>query len=296
MKEIQQDDTLNAKTHSIKFTEKNAKEHFISFSKMFPARLPKLVTIFCSTWAVMEIINNEKTIEFNKEIIPVLVLTIVISFYDNYKAYREKIPLALKDENNEIKKMYIKQKIGWEYKIVYIMLKERTLENELRLERVKMGAEFIIPKIVGEEEYIVFIKTLPTTILRLVEAAKITCIDVLPDAIVKEDNIGESDFEKIKKEIDNLNEIYKEAVDFEMKIYEYIPPSGYERIHELMMGWTDPIRDGINQFIALLKVLSEITKKQLKEKKGQIQEMKIVFNVPSNIEPFNEELKKVTQE
>lgn len=279
---------------NLKFTKKTLIEHLVNYIKIYTKSIPKMITIFFSIWAIAEIILYDKPNKLSVIIIPAIVLSILFLFYDSIKNYLEYTPTSLEAENVIVKKAFFKQNIGWQYKIAYEILQDRTLKYELSHDRIKKGAEFLHPQIIEEDDYINFIKLLPSTIKRLLDAAKVTCVEILPKAISDSSDGHEDGLKVLIEEIENLCLIYKQAIDFEKRIQEVIPPEKYESLHSLMVNWTEPIREGIKQFIDMQKRLSEINKKELKELEKTKQNFTITFDPPANIDEYNKCLNILT--
>lgn len=287
------DDTENeSRSHTLSFTYKSFWEHIVGFIKIYPKRFPRIVAIFFSAGAIAEIIYYNKPNTLSEYAIPLAILALVISLYENLKQYLQDTLPCLAQESQLIKKIFFKQKLGWQYKIVYEKLSENILKYELSLERMKKGAVFIHPKLVTEEEYIYFVRTQPTTILKLIQAAKISSIEILPETLSHVVSGKDSEMISLLQEIENISSIYMHAVNYEKRIFEIIPPEEYEQLHELMFGWTDPIRDGLKQFLEISSFLSNIRRKDLKKLTDALQMFTIIFEPPENIDEFNRIIEK----
>lgn len=287
------ENTTNSVT--LTFTHKNVLDHIISFGYKYIKNIPKTIALFCSLWAVIEILTSgDDTSKIKVFLLPYLVLTTVISLCITVRDYINDIPEELKEENKAIKKAYVLRRIGWEYSIIYEMLEARIQSLQNVFERIKNSTEYIPPAFISSEDYIDFIKLQPIKLLRLVKAAKDTCVFSIPARITSKDEIKENGFKNIKNEIDNLTELYKQTIIFEKDILSIIPDEKYRELHELMSGWTNPIRDGIDQYCLNMKYLSRITKKQIKREK--LVEANIVFNPPENLDYFNLELNRLISE
>lgn len=287
-------DNLSSK-HEQLFTYKTLKEKCWNYIKIYPKRIPKLITTLFMLWALIKIILYEKPNTLQEFILPVIVISFIISLYENYTIYLKDIPECIKSENKLLRDIVFKQKAGWNYDLSYRMLTDKVLKHELTLERVKLGAEFIEPMTVDEFEYVNLIRKQPVIIKKLLQAAKVTCVEILPKVISSASTGKDSDLKVLQKEIENLDNIYFQMVSFEKRIMQTIPPDGFEELNNLMSSWTDSIRNGINDFIEFQKKLSEVNKKNLKEKSKELQNLTITFEPHMNIEKFNNALEAITE-
>jgi hypothetical protein len=280
----------DTKEHSLTFSYKTIFEHFLCFIKLLPKQLPKIATLFISIWAISEIILFEDNNKLHIILVPSIIIVIVMALYDNLQQYLKTSPDILLSESKKARKLFFHQKLGWQYAIAKEMLENRIIELELSLIRIRQNAEYIVPNFISDDDFIIFIKLQPENILRLIEAAKIACVHFLPNAISTMKKGEEIELNFLLKEINNVAMIYSHAINYERSIYAIKPSEEFEAIHELMKGWTDPIRDGINQFINLLEKLSTLKRKDLKNLKNTITEVKITFSPPKNIDDFQKSI------
>jgi hypothetical protein len=283
----------DSKEHTLTFSYKSVFDHLLEVIKLYPKQIPQAVLVFITIWAVADIFLLEDKSNLKDVILPAILIAILVSIYNCIKKYRNTSSELLQKESHVIKKMFFKQKLGWQYAIAKEMIKNRVYESEFTLIRIRQKAEYIIPQRITDDDFIEFVKIQPENVIRLINAVKTACITFLPNALSIQRKGNDVELVILIKEIDNLAKLYIHAVDYERSIHELVPSDNYFEVHEYMKGWTDPIRDGINQFMALLDELSGMKRKDLKNLKGIIKKYEIVFEAPQNIDLFNEAISNV---
>jgi hypothetical protein len=283
----------DSQEHTLSFSYRTIFEHALGIVRLYPRQLPKFVTVFVTIWASAEIFLLEDKSNLNDVVLPAIVISLIVSSYYCVRNYRNSTSEVIKNESNIIRTAFFKQKLGWQYFMAKEMIESRIIESDLSLLRIRQNAEYIPPKNVTDEEFIEFVKSQPEKVLRLLSAAKIACIHYLPNALSQIKKGTDLELQILKKEVDNVANIYIQAVAYERSIYEIVPSGKYNEVHEYMKGWTDPIREGISQLITLLDKLANIKKNELKNLQGIVKEYKIVFESPKNIDLFDSAVAKL---
>ncbi len=282
--------------HEVTFNELGLLERLKELLPYFPREIPTFFSVTISCWAIAEILiaifDNRPSI--TSLAAPVLAAGTIVAMYRAYRAYRFYLPEALINESKKIQTIYYSRKLGWQWAIALEMLLDRIRPIDAELERIRRGAEFIEPEHLPNKTYFDWLKSRPNTMLRLINAAQTQCTRDVPSAIGNA--ISEDQIKDMKIQIQTLADLYETTVRFERKCHAIIPSDEFERVHEMAYGWTDTIRDGINQFISITSKLATLNKKTIKEAASGLKELpsfSIHFEATQNMDKFCERLKEI---
>lgn len=164
------------------------------------------------------------------------------------------------------------------------MLKERTESFDRTLGRVESGAHFVYPRHLDNAEYIEWLKERPEILLRLIRSVAVQCVSETPSILAT--TRDETSLPELKDSVAQLSSLYKETVDFELQSRSTHPPEQFSEVHEMIYGWSSPIRLGIQEFLGILKLMSEISAKELRQGTVTAPSFEIKFESPPNIDEF----------
>lgn len=276
------------------FTHKTIREHFMGFFKLYLNQIPKLFTILLTGWAASEILLNGKDSLLQGLLYPLLFISIWVTLFDNYKKYKIDVPDCLINQSAKIKKIFTTQKIAWQYHLTYEFISESIHINELALDRIKNGSEYIIPKTIIEVDYIEYVKLKSISLSKLAHAIKTSCLEILKSSLNKVKDGKDEDIYILVNSLESLNQLYEQVVLFEKDIYGIVPPTRFEYVHQYLYDWTETLRSVMKQFLNYIDFLAKITtKKKIKEMGSQIHKISIVFNTPENLEKFNAAIENI---
>lgn len=278
--------------HVITFTEKDYWEKFKDFCRFIPREFATFSSIAASSWALAEVFiavfdNRPSLISL---VIPVAAIAAVVTLYKAYLQYTSYVPDSLVSESTTAQSIYHHQRFGWQWELAKEMLYNRIQGFNSELKRIRRGAEFVEPRRLTQSEYYEWVRIRPEAIVRLITAVTIQCTSDLPAVIGS--TKYEADLLKLKLEIEALANLYRTATKFELDCHAIVAPDEFEKLHEMSHGWTDTIREGINQFMEIVSKLSALDKRQIK-KGMDPPEFVIKFDSPENIEEFNVRLHRI---
>lgn len=69
-----------------------------------------------------------------------------------------------------------------------------------------------------------------------------------------------------------------------------VPPDEFADIHEMVYGWTTPIRNGVRSFLEVLDTLAKTDRRALKKGTASVPSFNVVFEKPENIDDFSRRL------
>lgn len=276
------------------FTHKTIREHFMGFFKLYLNQIPRLFTILLTGWAASEIFLSGKESLLQGLIYPLLFISIWVTLFDNYKKYKIDVPDCLNTKSDKIKKIFTTQKIAWQYQLTYEFISENIHKNELSLDRIKNGSEYIIPKFINEVDYIEYVKLKSISLSKLAHALKTSCLEILETSLNKVKDGKNENIYILVNSLESLNQLYEQVVLFEKDIYGIVPPTRFENIHQYLYDWTETLRSGMKQFLTYIDLLAKITtRKKIKEMSTQIHKISIDINTPENLEKFSTAIENI---
>jgi hypothetical protein len=216
--------------------------------------------------------------------VPAFVTAFVVVVYKAIQKFRTYVPESLASESKATQAIFRKGACGWQFALALQMLNERTDSCDRTLVRVENGAYFIHPRHLHRSEYIDWLKERPEVLSRLIRAVAIQCVHEIPSILAT--TRDELSLPALKDSVVQLSSLYKETVDFEVQSRSTRPPEQLNEVHEMTYEWSKPIRLGIQEFIGVLKSLSEISAKDLKAKTVAPPDFAIKFESPPNVDEF----------
>lgn len=203
------------------------------------------------------------------------------------RSYVHDCPAGFEHESLSARRIAQLQRERWEHRLANELLQDvlRDLDDELAA--LSEGRVFVhIERQLDPPEYIQWVGLGPNNVQRMVAVAKKLLIHDLPTALGSEDE-GRKPL-AIRAVVYRIRDLYRETVAFERSRRAVEPPAGAEHLHELQLGWTEPVRDGVRQmFDFFAKVLSL----------GSLDEQQVAFTVtmdePPNLQAFNLELDRI---
>lgn len=276
--------------HVFSFSEKTPRERLREFGKRLYGELGTFLATAVSLWAFAEAIaaamNGRAPVE--RLAIPVLFFALAVGMYRAYRKLRDYTPDVLKTESNEVKRIFQKQQCGWNAAIARQMLLDRIRAAEATLERMKSGAEYAQPVEMEEQAYYKWLRSRPSAMMRMSHAVMVLCTREVPSVVGR--TASEADLPSLRDEIDALGRVYSAARDMEMDCYRIVPPGKFAAIHDLTVGWTDSIRDGVSQLCGVLEDIAKVDRRSLAAGTATLPTFSIVIGSPPALDEFNERI------
>ncbi len=272
--------------HTFTFTEKAWYEHLWEYCKGIPREAGTFATVVVSMWAVAEVFMRAsgQRVPVDELALPILVLAFAVLLYRTYRAKADYVPEALVGESEAARSIFRKQKCGWSAALAKRLIEDRIQEADGVLYRIDKGSEFIVPTHMDYYDYVDWLRTRPELILRMVKSAALLCTQEVPAAIGA--TRGENDLPALKREVVALVAMYESAKNMEVEWHRVVPPEDCENIHEMVYGWTIPIRKGVHNFLEVLDALSKVNRRALKKGAVSMPSFNIEFEEPENIDEF----------
>lgn len=280
-------------SHSATFSETRWYDRVQMFLPYIPREIPLFGAVTMSLWGVAEVLAEVVggKIELGTLALPTVSTALVVVLYRAFSRFRQYVPEDLVSESAASKRIFRKGRIGWQFALARQMLEERVAQLDKTLHRVTDGAEFILPNKLALQDYVEWLSSRPTYLMRLVHATATQCTSELPAILASV--TSEAELSDLKLGVEELTRLYKHAVDFEIESQSNQPPEGFENVHCKMYGWSAPVQDGVGDFMSLLTELASLDRKSLRAGTATVPQFTINFEPPENIDDFSEELDRI---
>lgn len=272
--------------HTVSFSQTTWTDRLKKFIPYLPREVPLFGAVTISIWGVAEVLSElgGAALSLKNLAAPALITAFVAATYKAVQKYRAHVPETLVSESKASRSIYRKGECGWQFALALQMLRERTDNFDRALGRIENGAHFAQPQHLDTREYMKWLARRPEVLTRLLRAVAVQCVSEIPSILATTKD--ESSFPELKDSVDQLSLLYKETVDFELASRSTHPPSELVEVHEMIFGWSRPIRSGIQEFMEVLKALSEIDAKELRRGTATPPSFEIKFESPPNINEF----------
>jgi hypothetical protein len=150
------------------------------------------------------------------------------------------------------------------------------------------GRVFIpVTRQLSTEDYFSWARTRPDNLLRTVEVAKQLLLADFPLAIASQEGRS-ADPAAILSVVNRIRDLYAQTVAYEKDSHAIATPDALVILHALQVGWTDPIRDGMQQMFQFLDTVLS-----LKTGGDHKVSFTIKIDAPANVEAFCHELDRL---
>jgi hypothetical protein len=278
--------------HTVTFTETSLLDRLKRFAPFLPKEIPLFAAVTISFWGVAEVLAEfgGGAISLKSLAAPALATAFAVTSYKAVQKYRASVPEALSDESSASRSIHRKGRCGWQFALALQMLKERTNSSDRMLQRIENGASFVAPQVLDHKEYLDWIRRRPEVVLRLLRSVAVQSTSELPSVLAKPHS--DSFLVDLKDSVSELSKLYQETVTFELESRSVDPPDELTKAHEMTYGWSNPIRDGIREFLGVLEQISQIDPRSARNDGSPPPSFGIKFDPPPNIDEFTQELKR----
>jgi hypothetical protein len=280
------EDGLHSGQHSIEFTEKRWYESALDFLRFLPGEAPTFAALVVSLWAISEVVmaaagNRVPVATLAASVLAIAAMAAGLKAYGRFRRY---VPKTLQPESSQVQHIFRKQRCGWQLALTRQMLIDRIARSEIELDRVSRGAAFVYPRHLSGWEYFSWLTSRPEAIQRLVHSVAALCTQDLPAVVAGVRDEGA--LGRLQVEVDALAALYEHAKNFEIECHEIVPPEPFDDVHKMTHGWTQTIRNGVEEFLRVLSQLASLDPKAIEAGEIQLPSFNIVFEAPDNLDEF----------
>ena len=203
--------------------------------------------------------------------------------------YLNDCPEGFEKESATAKRIAQIRRPLWEYRLARQLLEDRLRILDDALTDLIEGHVFVpIDKPLRLLDYADWTQGRLDSVRRMAEVALRLLIADFPAAMQSQEG-REAQPVAILLVVNQIRSLYAETLDFERGNHAVAPPKALESLHRLQLGWTTPIRDGVQQVFRFLdQVLA------LDPRSHHRISFSITFGSPPNVEPFCRELDRLS--
>jgi hypothetical protein len=168
-------------------------------------------------------------------------------------AYVHACPKGFEHESREARGIAQLQKPLWEYRLARQLLNDKLTGLDRELDDL-LENRVLVPttRHIGVEEFAAWATLRISTLVRMAEVAQRLLITDFPGAI-KALPEHPADAVQILTVVDQIRSLYSETVAYERETRATEPVEVLAGAHRLMLGWSAPIRSGIQQLNGFLE-------------------------------------------
>jgi hypothetical protein len=197
--------------------------------------------------------------------------------------YVNSVPAGFERESRAAQRIAHLQRPKWEFRLARELLRAKLRELDKELEDLLCGRAYVaVEQAMDAPAHVNWLRLRPVNLLRMVDTTKRLLISELPAAL-KSTPERVADARGILEVTNNIRRFYGKTVAFERESRKVEPCEHLKRIHELQFGWSDPIRDGIQQVFSILDSILAARAHQDTQLSFEI-----VFKPPAGVDEFCE--------
>ena len=252
-----------------------------------------LVTVgaFGSFWLVIETVNYFLNVDLRgwKTYSAIAFASVLIGLGERIVHYLLSYPEGFAKATARAKWLAQVQPTKWEFKLAQVLLAERIGPLDRELDDLNSRRAFV-PGSKPRDfiEYFRWMESRVPNLERMLDVAKALMLDELPRALTSTEEKPASPM-TILACVEGIERLYRDTITFERSSKSIIPPDRCAKLHELQLGWTEPIRDGIRQLFVFLQQVNE-----LDPSADSSLQFSITFKDVPGIEEFSSEMDRLT--
>ncbi|MRS13274.1 MAG: hypothetical protein EG823_09465 [Actinobacteria bacterium] len=271
------------------FTRKSVGEHVLGLLRRWHSLLLTALAIFGVIWTMFEAPAYllDADLRGARFYFGAVLASLLASVMWTVRQYLNDWPEGFEHESKAAKRIAHLQRTRWEHRLARQLLNDVLADLDDELGALLDGKVFVPitsnPDFAG---YISWVGLAPASLLNMIDVAQQLVVMDLPS------QLGAADLKTkeqgIRSAVYRIRDLYEATVEFERSRRAVQPPEGAERLHELQLGWTEPVRESVKQtFDFIDKVLATPSKGNHEVS------FTVVIREPDNMDEFGRELKRL---
>jgi hypothetical protein len=248
------------------------------------------LSVFATVWGMYQAADYYYSLDWKNPSVYVAlcVFAVVAAIGWEIRAYINECPHGLESLPPSIRKVAHLQPTKWEFEFAKRLLALRIGPIDREYQAVVNGTTYVAGQSLPSlNHYIDWMKDRPENLFQMIEVVKRLLFEEYAQALVSTEEKHASPT-RILAATEKLERLYRETVEFERQRRATIPPEPLKRLHELQAGWSQPIRDGIEQLFQFLQRICDADA----DDDTHIQYI-IEFGESPNIEEFGAEVDRL---
>lgn len=205
-------------------------------------------------------------------------------------AYLHECPDGLEGESAIARRIAQVQRPHWEFRLGRQLLEDKLHALDAELRDVLSRRVFVgVGRRLSIGDYFSWAQTRPDNLLRMVDVAKHLLLVDFPSVLTAQEG-RPAEPAAILSVVNRIQDLYAVTVTYEREMHAIAPPDEFRALHALQAGWTNPIRDGMQQMFHFLDAVLSLGPMGSHEV-----DFTIKFDAPPNIDAFCHELDRLTR-
>lgn len=250
--------------------------------------LLKLMISFNAIFIAIDYYRAQVIFNNPKAFVLSALLSIVISSISSYKKYSQRIPFPLRNEENKIISIVIRKDRLWQFKLAHALMLNRITSVEKRIDDLQSRRQpVVVKKYLKVREYLDWLRARPSCVMSMTESAKKIIIDDFIDAVesLKTDEIK---LDELVHAANLVSYLYEKIYEYQVMSHEIEIDDECKLIHDIQNKFTDPIRNGVMEFIDKLSWQINTMNRD-----DNFISIEFAFNAIERMDEFNEEYKRL---
>lgn len=284
------DDPLTENNSTFVFSRKTWVDHVKGFFSRPRSLLTYASVSFGGLWSIYEASVSSLDLDSNRFIAYawILAFAVISSGVARLWAYLNTVPDGLEKLLPHTSRIAHLQRPKWEFRFAKSVLAHLISPIDREWQDLRDNNVYVVAsRPLDLRSYFQWLAGRPENCFRMLRVAKKTMLFELPKALTSTAE-SPADPKHILDRIQAIVDLYRESVVFEKASLAIIPPNEMATLHELQIGWAEPIRDSVHQLFEYLQVVCDAdpsTNSNL--------EFTITFKVPPNQNEYFAELDRV---
>ncbi|MEX0678079.1 MAG: hypothetical protein WD063_13440 [Pirellulales bacterium] len=217
-----------------------------------------------------------------------IAASVIASLVWNGYLYFDRVPEGFERVSTHARRIAHLQRPLWEFHLAKTLLAQKLGAFERELRDMEAGRFFVnAEKPESLQAYIRWAGTRTENLFNMLSVAKQLILNDFPAALQSTaENPAEP--KRILGAVESLARFYGETVAFERSSRAVLPSEHLKELHQLQLGWSDSIRDGVRQLFRFLQQMCECDP----DGENHIH-FQIVFEEPNGVSQFSEELDRL---
>lgn len=217
-----------------------------------------------------------------------IAASVIASLMWNGYLYLHRVPEGLDDVSPHAQRIAHLQRPRWEFRYAKSVLAQLLGPIDRECRDLLDGKVSVLAERPRDfREYVSWLQGRPDNMLRMLEIANQLMLIDLPKALTSTKDKPASPKNILDVSL-AIQRFYQETVNCERSSLAILPPEECQRLHQLQVGWSQPIRDAILQLFDYLQQICE-----LDYRKNSYLQYTIEFGECPNIDEFCTELNRL---
>lgn len=241
------------------FTRKSVWDHVLGVLSRWHTLLLTALGIFGVIWTMFEAPAYllESDLSDSRFYVGALLASVFGAIVWTIREYTHDCPPGFEHESLGARRIAQLQRTRWEHRLAAQLLQDVLTDLDDELAALSEGRVFVpIESAPDFRQYISWAGLGPSSVLRMVDVGQKLLVLDLPSALGAANSPSKP--REIRATVYRIRDLYAETVAFERGRRAVKPPDGAERLHELQLGWTDPVREGVRQMFEYFERVREL--------------------------------------